>query len=78
MNIELYLKLNFLTLGVGVITKEAYNWKWKTNTYGCSRLLDVLATILCVHCDNSEFEAEQTSLARSVFTVSLKTIFDCR
>ena len=40
MNIELYLKVDFLGPGLGL--KEAYNWNGKRNTYGYSRLLVVL------------------------------------
>jgi len=40
LNIELYLKVDFV--GKGAALNEAYNRKRKTNTYGSSRLLDVL------------------------------------
>ena len=40
LNIELYLKVDFLGTGVGL--EEAYNRKRNSNTYGRSRLLAVL------------------------------------
>ena len=40
LNIEFYLKVDFLGTGVGL--EEAYNQNRKRNTYGCSRLLVVL------------------------------------
>ena len=41
LNIELYLKVDFLGTGVGLY-KKAYNRNGKRNTYGYSRLLVVL------------------------------------
>ena len=40
LNIELYLKVDFI--GTGVSLQKAYNRNGKRNTYGYSRLLVVL------------------------------------
>ena len=45
LNIELYLKVDFLATGVGL--KKAYNRNGKRNTYGYSRLLVVLDQTSC-------------------------------